>query len=107
MRHQIIGVWQGDWSVGGLTESLQLQQRGLWQLSRGCCGTFLGHRQHRCPGAYTADPTSDGTVIGKIILAGDPARHLQIIATALDAFRVRLKALKQDRVFHVDSLSVA
>jgi hypothetical protein len=35
MRHQIVGVWQGDWSVGGLTGSLQLQQRGHWQLSRG------------------------------------------------------------------------
>ena len=38
---------------------------------------------------------SDGAVLGKIILTGDPLRHPQILAAALRAYRDRLETLKQ------------
>jgi hypothetical protein len=55
----------------------------------------------------TTRSAGNKTVIGKIVLAGDPIRHPQIIATALRAARDNMKSFEQNHVFHVDNLSAS
>lgn len=57
---------------------------------------FPGRHNGSVSGGTLTSITGDGTVLGKIVLTGDPLGHPQIIATALDAYRLRLESMKQD-----------
>src|SRR5665213_502710 len=66
------------------------------------CGVrFAGFNKRGVGGDSPAVPASNETVIGKIVLTGDPLGHPQIIATALATVRDRLKSLNYGCVVHV------
>jgi hypothetical protein len=72
-----------------------------------CLTRFTGFDKLRVGTDLAAVSAGKQTVIGKIVLAEGTIGHVELIAAALATARDNLKRIKQDRVFHVDSLSVS
>lgn len=70
-----------------------------------CLTRFTGFDKFNIGVDSTTASTGNRTVVGEVTLVEGTIGHEKVIAAALDAARLNLKRIENDRVFHMANIS--